>query len=476
MTKSIIVIGGGVTGLACAARLLEIEPTCEVCVLESEEQVGGLASLWRCREFAADLGPHRVYTELPEIAALLPQLISEENTIQVERHSQLFLDGHYYTYPVKAGEILRVMGPLKLGFYGVSAVWGQVRAALHRPRTYADAMSQAFGKALYRKIIEPYTRKVWKTPPEQLSEEVARVRVSAGNTQRLVQRILRRQDSRTRPTALDRFTYIRGGVEGLVHALEAKVLERGGSIETSLQACKLEMSGNVVAAVCAEATCEEASDGYFEANAIVSTMPITQLANMLAVHNPQLAAEAAHLQYVGMVLVGVALAKKQMSPNAWLYFPEEHIVFNRAYEPKNFDPAMAPEDKTFVVFEVTARLDSALWKKPEGEIVRLVVHDAVEAGLFRREEVVDTFSKRIPYAYPIYTVDFRSHLEALCAQLSEVSNLITTGRQGLFNHNNMDHSMLMGIRAAECIAEHFPSPARAWYSALDQFSHFRIVD
>src|SRR5690606_26468114 len=56
-----------------------------------------------------------------------------------------------------------------------------------------------------------------------------------------------------------------------------------------------------------------------------------------------------------------------------------------------------------------------------------------------------------------------------------VKNLITTGRQGQFNHNNLDHSMLRGIRSAEMKAVNIDN-AGQWYSNLDQLTHFRIVE
>jgi len=59
----------------------------------------------------------------------------------------------------------------------------------------------------------------------------------------------------------------------------------------------------------------------------------------------------------------------------------------------------------------------------------------------------------------------------------EVKNLLTSGRQGLFNHNNTDHPILMGLRSADCLIEHGPlSPADPWYDTVDEFKHFRIVD
>jgi len=445
--------------------------------VEAEEQLGGLAALWRCGDCWADLGPHRLYTELPEIAALLPQLLEGKQTIEVERRSQLFLEGHFYDYPVRAGELLQQMGLFRVGWYGMSAAAGILGRITGRPQSYAQAMRQAFGSALYKKIIEPYTRKVWKTDPEMLSEEVARVRVSAGGAHKIVQRILRGREEAKTKTALDKFTYIRGGVEGLVHALEAKVLERGGNIEPALTVSRLCVENNLVKCVLTEPTSENASEQELEATAVISTMPITELVACLHSAIPSSSAQAARgLEYVGMILVGIELAKPRLTPNTWLYFPEEHIVFNRAYEPKNFDEGAAPPNTTFVVFEVTAKHSSSLWKQDAAAAVDLVIHDASRAGLFLESEVLRTYTKRIPYAYPIYDLRFRENLRLTCAGLQQVKNLITTGRQGLFNHNNMDHSMLMGIRAAECLLGNPLSAAEKWYASLGQFDHFRIVD
>ena len=58
-----------------------------------------------------------------------------------------------------------------------------------------------------------------------------------------------------------------------------------------------------------------------------------------------------------------------------------------------------------------------------------------------------------------------------------VPNLLTCGRQGLYNHNNMDHSIWMGLRAAAALNEHgVEDGQRHWYNHLDQFRHLRIVD
>ena len=38
----VVIVGGGVTGLACAHRLLTLDPTVDLTILEANERVGGL--------------------------------------------------------------------------------------------------------------------------------------------------------------------------------------------------------------------------------------------------------------------------------------------------------------------------------------------------------------------------------------------------------------------------------------------------
>ncbi|MGI8904893.1 MAG: FAD-dependent oxidoreductase [Candidatus Sumerlaeaceae bacterium] len=479
MSKRVVILGGGVAGLAAAYRLLQLQPDWQVTILEKAERVGGLAVGWRNQEFAADLGPHRIYTELPEIEALLPELISKDQMLTVQRRSELLLNGHFYQYPVRASELLRVMGIVRMTRFGLSAVAGKLRGLMGRPRNYEDAMIANFGRAVYEVIVEPYTRKVWKIAPRDLSDEVARVRVSAGNVNRLVRQLLSRSEGRKgTQSALSSFAYIRGGVEGLVKSLESKAVASGTRIETLQDVTGFAVTDDSIAAVETHSgsVSERASVDY-----VISTLPITDLVEMLQQERPEPgAAEAAKgLVYVGLILVALIVRRAQFSTNSWIYFPEEEFVFNRSYEPRNFDPSMAPADRTMVVFEVTARWDEDLWKRSDPEIIQRVTSDALRTGLLREDEIETAFSVRVPHTYPLYSTDYQARLSNVFGYLRQFSNLVTTGRQGLFNHNNMDHSMLMGIRAAETISdaaiEHTDAAAH-WYDNLEQFKDFRIVD
>jgi len=461
-----------VAGLAAAYRLQQLQPDWRITILEKDDRLGGLAAAWRNNEFSADLGPHRIYTELPEIEALLPELIQKDQMLTVQRRSELLLQNHFYRYPVRAGELLRVMGPVKMARFGFSAVLGKLKGAVARAANYEQAMVASFGRAVYQVIVEPYTRKVWKIQPSELSSEVARVRVSAGNVNRLVKQLMGGKEGRKgTQSALSSFTYIRGGVEGLVKSLEEKVRAGGATIELNAQVDGLTFDGELIRGA-------QLTTGELKADFVISTLPITDLVKMLQeLRSNEEAADAADgLVYIGLVLVALVVKRPQFTPNSWIYFPEEHLLFNRSYEPRNFDPSMAPADQTLVVFEVTSRWDAEPWTLSDEEIVSRVKRDAVSTGLVREDEVANAFALRVPHTYPLYTTDYQDRLETIYGYLRAFPNLLTTGRQGLFNHNNMDHSMLMGIRAAETLSESSDSPAVAWYERLGEFSKFRIVD
>lgn len=471
-------LGAGVAGLAAAWHLLELRPNWQVTVIEEAEEPGGLASTWQLGQFSADLGPHRVYTELPEIKALLPDLIGQGQSLTVERHSEILINNHFYRYPIQATELLRHMGPARMAQFAAGMATGKLQGLSGKPPAdYREAMTRAFGSGVYDMIIGPYTEKVWKAPPEELSEEIARVRVSAGNATRLMSQWFKRGNTeQPRPTSLKNFTYVKGGVQGIVASLRQRIEAAGGTLRTGQIVTALQGHNHHVTHVHTHACSPP-----LPVDAVISTVPLPDLAEMvtngdLSRKNRPAAMQAAHtLEFIGMILVGVIVNRPHVTPNSWIYFPEKHLCFNRAYEPGNFDASMKTSDKSMLVFEITARWNDDLWKRSNEEIIADVVRDAISTGVFTAEEIHQTAARRLPHAYPLYTKDFREHLDTVCDYLRPVENLITTGRQGLFNHNNMDHSMLMGIRAAEVIAQN-PVGAANWYDNLQQFSHFRIVD
>ena len=68
-------------------------------------------------------------------------------------------------------------------------------------------------------------------------------------------------------------------------------------------------------------------------------------------------------------------------------------------------------------------------------------------GLLDRIDVEDGFVIRQPLAYPVYDAGYGANLDTIRRFLATVENLQTIGRNGMHRYNNLDHSMLTGIKA-----------------------------
>src|SRR5438309_11603268 len=60
---------------------------------------------------------------------------------------------------------------------------------------------------------------------------------------------------------------------------------------------------------------------------------------------------------------------------------------------------------------------------------------------------------RIRRCYPVYNCGYKGTLKLVEQYLSGIAGLTVIGRYGAFKYNNQDHSILMGLLAAENIAQ-----------------------
>jgi len=67
--------------------------------------------------------------------------------------------------------------------------------------------------------------------------------------------------------------------------------------------------------------------------------------------------------------------------------------------------------------------------------------------------VLEGFVKKIPYAYPVYDLEYKEHLAPILEFVHTIENVKTGGRQGLFRYNNMDQSIEMGRRMAWALVQ-----------------------
>jgi hypothetical protein len=75
----------------------------------------------------------------------------------------------------------------------------------------------------------------------------------------------------------------------------------------------------------------------------------------------------------------------------------------------------------------------------------------------------------------MYGLDYRDRLRGAYAQLRGVTNLVLTGRLGMFNYNNSDHCLDMGRFLAQGLASG-RQPGEVWEGLEERVRTYRIID
>ena len=116
MNQQIIILGAGFSGLSLASKLSNLG--IKVCLLESDNTIGGLAGTLRVDGYCMDIGPHSFFTEDKEILHKVLGLFNNRLPSK-PREVKFYYQGKYLDYPLTAYNVLVQMG-----------IWSGIRTGL----------------------------------------------------------------------------------------------------------------------------------------------------------------------------------------------------------------------------------------------------------------------------------------------------------------------------------------------------------
>jgi len=113
---------------------------------------------------------------------------------------------------------------------------------------------------------------------------------------------------------------------------------------------------------------------------------------------------------------------------------------------------MVPDkDKISLSLEYWCTENDEIWKMLDDKLIKLGVSDLDKLNLAKKEDFSDGFVVRVPKTYPVHDGTYAKNTEIIRDYLDKIENLQPIGRYGMFKYNNMDHSILTGLYAAENI-------------------------
>jgi len=322
MNRRIIVIGGGISGLAAAHRLAELSREkklgLEIHLLEASHRLGGNIATERVGEFLVEAGPDSFITEKPwalrlcERLGLTSRLISTSTTNQNiyvvhEGSLRLLPEGFFLLAPTRLWPFIQTPLFSWKGKLRIACELFLPRGSIDGDESLASFVRRRFGSEVLERVAQPLIGGIYAADPEQLSLsatmpgflEMERARRSVIWAMWSEQR---RRSGKQRAGSGARwslFVTLAGGMQELVDSISARLPT--GNVHLGIKIAGLNWdSGKKIW------TATTSGNERFNADGVILALPAYNAAQILSALDPQVAQELGAIPYSSAGTVSLA--------------------------------------------------------------------------------------------------------------------------------------------------------------------------
>jgi protoporphyrinogen oxidase len=434
----IVILGGGLAGLAAAERLARRKPGEPRLILEREADPGGLCRSRRVGEFTFDYTGHYLHLRDPETMTFVQPLMGDRLAL-VQRRSFVHTRGVRLDFPFQAnlhGLPADVVARCVLDFIAADC---QAPTA-QDGRTPFDAWARrVFGDGIAEGFLLPYNAKVFGVAPREITAEWALWSAPRPDVAQVVRGALGLKNTGLGYNPNFRYPK-RGGIEALVRALAERVKN------------DLRLRAEVVSVDVRARTVTVADGETLRWNQLISTLPLPALLSCITRASDAVPASlggiAAGLRWRAVIDLQLGIDRPGVAEGAhWIYFPDADAPFYRVGLPSNVCPALAPAGCSSVSVEFSHPSGTPV---PSTDELLGAARPALERGGVLRptDQIIVADSVLLDPAYVIFD-DRRTPLvaEAL-AWLADVG-IQSIGRFGSWTYSYMERALIEGRVAAD---------------------------
>ena len=428
--KRIVIVGGGISGLAAAHRLSELCGA-EITLLEASERLGGTIETRHRDGFLLERGPDSFISEKPQAVALAKRLGIESRLVQTnEQFRRSFIARNGRLRPVPEGFQLlapsRVMPFLTTDIFSVA---GKIRMAadLLLPRqkgnddeSLASFVRRRLGQEALERMAQPMVGGIYTADPETLSLRATLPRfLDMERAHRSLILAMMRQ-GQTRGTSGARYSLFLSfddGMEVLVDALRRVI--PNVRLNTRVTAIQKSNDGWIIKTETGES---------FDADAICLAVPAHTAAKLLDNVDEQLAAQLNAIKYASTATINLAYPRSAIRHplNGFGFvvpFVEKRSLIACTFSSVKFN-GRAPEDHVLLRAFAGGALQPEIFAAPDMET-------RIEADL--REllgitgEPLFKETAKWERSMPQYEVGHLDRIEAIENEVRELAGLALAG-------------------------------------------------
>ncbi len=441
--KTVAIIGAGPAGLSAGYSLSKMGIYVEI--FEKSASVGGMSksiSLWGQ---IVDLGPHRFFSSDPRVNKLWLEIVQNKYSM-VKRLTRIFYKDKFFDYPIK---------PLN-AFYNLGSknaflcTFSYLKSKILPPKdtsTFEGWVIKRFGFKLYTIFFKSYSEKLWGIPCHELDSDFAKQRIKKLSLFEAVKSALKLNSKHKHKTLVDEFAYPLFGTGMVYEEMKNRILKLGGKINLSTDIISVKASSNGSRP---NIVFENQKKKSFDH--IISTMPLTNLISKIGAPKKVLSSSK-KLKFRNTILVYLKIQEPKLFPDQWIYIHSEKLKTGRITNFKNWTKSINKNKKDSILcLEYWCNDKDKLWIRKDIELVEIAIRDLMFSGLVKKDKIIDSKVIKIPKCYPVYSKGYKKNISVIKNFLIDLKEISVIGRYGSFKYNNQDHSILMGILAAENIS------------------------
>lgn len=491
--KTVVVIGAGPAGLTTAYQLLKSNEKFQIIIIEKCNQAGGISKTVKHRENRIDLGGHRFFSKEEEINKIWLELLPLQGTpidekfevlqkdsylgvvdpniedqvmLQRRRVSRIYYDNKFFDYPINIDlDTLKKLGLFK----SIKCAGGYLWSSLFKCKgnSLEAFYINRFGKPLYELFFKEYTTKLWGVSPKELDSSWGEQRVKKLSLSKVIFDFIGRtfcKHYKTKDTSLiEEFYYPKYGPGQLWETMAKVIEDEGGKFIYNATCREINFEDTQIKSI--KIQFANGGNDTIDCDYLISSMPIKELIASMAIDVPKdVRYIADNLPYRDFITVGVLVKRvllhnnsniktlNDIPPDCWIYVQDRKVKMGRIQIFNNWSPFLVnkPKDTVWLGLEYFCSETEQFWNMSEKEIEDMAIKELQQMNIIDKEDVLDCTVLKQQKAYPAYFGTY-SQFDKVRLYLQQFTNLICVGRNGQHRYNNMDHSMLTGIQAANYI-------------------------
>ncbi len=490
--KRIIIIGGGPAGLTAAYELSKIEGMLPV-VLEQTGFWGGISRTEEQNGNRIDIGGHRFFSKSGKVMNWWQQMMpvcnnltdcQDKRDVLLIRHrkSRIYYNKRFFDYPVTLNfTTIKNLGVFNTVLIGLSYLKTKIFPPANI-QSLEDFFISRFGQRLYRTFFKDYTEKVWGVSCANIPAEWGKQRIKGLSVTKTLLHALKKlfpgstgniAQKNVETSLIEYFLYPKYGPGQMWELVADRVAANGGILKQNYKVTGLNFDRNRIVSVEAVNLITGQTE-TFQADTVISTMPVKNLIESFNRKVPQTVKElAARLQYRDFITVGLLLQNmKQKLDDNWIYIQENYVKVGRLQIFNNWSPYMVKNPVyTWVGLEYFCNEGDNLWQLSKQEMTELAIDEMIRLDFIAdKQTVLDSKVIKVPKAYPAYFGAYEQ-FDKIRSYTDSIDNLYLAGRNGMHKYNNQDHSMLTAMAAVESITGKKPGKNHIWTVNTEETYH-----